>query len=257
MIRIAAFGDCHIGSDSAGALRPALQHLSERADVLLVAGDLTRNGSAQEAAVFADEVGDLGVPVIVVLGNHDHNCDQQDEITAVLTDRDIRVLEGTGTVVDVGGQRLGVAGTKGFGGGFAGACGSDYGEREMKAFVRHTKGLAAGLRDALAGLDADRRVALLHFSPVEATLRGERLEIYPFLGSYLLGEAVDDAGADLVLHGHAHRGSENGVTPGGVSVRNVAQPVIRRAYHLFCLGEGPDLACEPTAERDALPRAGL
>lgn len=256
MIRIAAFGDCHMGTDSAGTLRPALERVAERADVLLVAGDLTRHGTIEEAVVFAGEVGDLGVPVLAVLGNHDHNCEQQDGITTVLTDRGIRVLEGTGTVIEVDGQRLGVAGTKGFGGGFAGACGSDYGEREMKAFVQHTKALAARLRDALAGLDVDRRVALLHFSPVEATLRGERLEIYPFLGSYLLGEAIDEAGADLALHGHAHRGSENGVTPGGVPVRNVAQPVIRRAYHLFCLGEGPDLACEPTTERfDALSRA--
>src|SRR5680860_1853785 len=103
----------------------------------------------------------------------------------------------------------------------------------MKAFVRHTKKLAQGLEDALRTLDTDHRVALLHFSPVEATLRGERLEIYPFLGSYLLAEAVDRAGADLVVHGHAHAGSEKGLTSGGVPVRNVAQPVIRRAYHLY------------------------
>lgn len=258
MIRIAAFGDCHVGRDSAGTLRPALAHVRSRADVLLVAGDLTRHGTAEEAEVFGDEVADLGVPVAVVLGNHDHNCDQQDRITTVLTERGIRVLEGTATVIDIDGQRLGVAGTKGFGGGFAGACGSDYGEREMKAFVRHTKGLAEGLRDALAGVDADRRVALLHYAPVEATLRGERLEIYPFLGSYLLAEAIDETGADLVLHGHAHRGSETGITAGGIPVRNVAQPVIRRAYHLFCLGQDHDVACEPAAEaesRDALSRA--
>jgi Icc-related predicted phosphoesterase len=138
-----------------------------------------------------------------------------------------------------------VAGVKGFGGGFAGACGSDFGEREMKAFVTHTKDVAHRLEAALAGLqDADARVALLHYAPVEATLQGERLEIYPFLGSYLLGEAVDRAGADLALHGHAHAGTEKGVTPGGVHVRNVAQAVIRAPYRVYRLrtDDGPDTA---------------
>jgi Icc-related predicted phosphoesterase len=138
----------------------------------------------------------------------------------------------------MGRVRVGVAGTKGFGGGFAGACGGDFGEAEMKAFVRHTRSLAESLGKQLASLDADLRVALLHYSPVEATLQGERLEIYPFLGSYLLAEAVDRAGADLVVHGHAHAGSEKGLTAGGIRVRNVAQPVIKRAYNVYCF---PDL----------------
>lgn len=137
------------------------------------------------------------------------------------------------TVVEVDGLRLGIAGVKGFGGGFAGACGSDFGEPEMKAFIRHTKETAERLEDTLDELDTDVRVALLHYSPVEDTLRGERLEIYPFLGSYLLAEAIDRAGADLVVHGHAHNGAEKGLTPGGVPVRNVAQPVIRQAYAVY------------------------
>jgi Icc-related predicted phosphoesterase len=106
----------------------------------------------------------------------------------------------------------------------------------MKAFIRHTKRIAARLEELLAGAEADLRIVLLHYSPIPETLQGERLEIYPFLGSYLLGEAIDRVGADLVLHGHAHRGTEKGVTPGGIAVRNVAQPVIRHAYHLYCLG---------------------
>ena len=133
------------------------------------------------------------------------------------------------------GVRVGIAGTKGFGGGFRGAHGSDFGEPEMKAFVGHTKMLSDRLERALAGLDADLRIALLHYSPIEATLEGERLEIYPFLGSYLLAEAVDNAGADLVLHGHAHHGVEKGRTPSGIPVRNVAQPVIRHAYNVYTL----------------------
>ena len=134
--------------------------------------------------------------------------------------------------------RVGVAGTKGFGGGFRGAHGSDFGEPEMKAFVGHTKMLSDRLERSLTGLDTDLRIALLHYAPIEATLEGERLEIYPFLGSYLLAEAVDNAGADLVLHGHAHHGAEKGRTPGGIPVRNVAQPVIRHAYNIYTLDAG-------------------
>jgi Icc-related predicted phosphoesterase len=133
-------------------------------------------------------------------------------------------------VVEVGGRRVGIAGTKGFGGGFPGASASDFGEPEMKAFVGHTKTLAGRLERALDGLRADRRIALLHYSPVAETLAGEPREIHAFLGSYLL---VDRAGADLVIHGHAHRGSRDGTTAGGVPVRNVAAPVIGRAYEVF------------------------
>ena len=132
-----------------------------------------------------------------------------------------------------------MAGSKGFGGGFENACGSEFGEAEMKAFVGHTRALAERLRGALAALRSDVRIALLHYAPIPGTLRGERLEIYPFLGSHLLAQAVDGAGADLVLHGHAHAGSEKGATPGGVPVRNVAQPVIRSAYRVFCFERPP------------------
>ena len=236
MIRIAAVGDMHVGLDSRGQLRPALRRLSQDADVLLLAGDLTHHGSVDEAAVLTDELGGVGVPVVAVLGNHDYHCDQDQLITEMLTSCNVHVLEGESVVIDTPGGPLGVAGTKGFGGGFAGACGSEYGEPEMKAFVRHTKRLAQGLEDALRTLDTPWRVALLHFSPVPETLEGERLEIYPFLGSYLLAQACDRVGADLILHGHAHAGSEKGVTPGGIPVRNVAQPLIGSAYRLYSLG---------------------
>jgi Icc-related predicted phosphoesterase len=237
VIRIAAVGDVHFGGDSAGSLRPDLQHLAERADLFLLAGDLTTCGDPGEASVLARELAGLGVPIVAVLGNHDYDAGQAAAVRSVCEAGDIRVLEGEGAVVEVGGVRVGVAGTKGFGGGFAGACGSDFGEPEMKAFIRHTKLLAHRLAEALCGLDADLRVALLHYAPVEETLRGERLEIYPFLGSYLLAEAIDRAGANLALHGHAHRGTEMGITPGGIPVRNVAQPVIRHAYHLYYFDE--------------------
>ena len=245
-VRVAAVGDVHLGVESAGKLRPHFAHVAERADVLLLAGDLTRVGDPEEAAVLADELRDLPVPVVAVLGNHDHHSDAGDMVVKLLDDAGVTVLEGGTTTVDVDGTSLGIAGVKGFGGGFAGACGSEFGEPEMKAFMVHTREVATALEESLASLDTDVRVALLHYAPVEATLQGERLEIYPFLGSYLLAEAVDRAGADLVVHGHAHGGTERGVTAGGVPVRNVAQPVLRRSYAVYCLNSdgGGHEGCE-------------
>ncbi|TDC76264.1 metallophosphoesterase [Micromonospora sp. KC606] len=236
MIRIAAVGDVHLDEDVVGRFRPALEELPDCADVLLLAGDLTRHGTEAEARCVAREFGDLGVPVITVLGNHDHQCDQVPQVVKVLADAGVTVLEGTGTVLETPGGRLGVAGVKGFGGGFAGRCASDFGEPEMKAFIRTTNESAGALGRALRGLDCDVLVALTHYSPVPDTLAGEPLEIYPFLGCYQLGQAIDSAPTALALHGHAHHGTERGTTPGGVRVRNVAHPVIKQAYSVFHLG---------------------
>jgi Icc-related predicted phosphoesterase len=255
VIRIAAVGDVHVGPDSAGRLRPQFDRLAERADLLLLAGDLTRLGTRDEAEVLAAELAGARVPIFAVLGNHDHHSDDLDGVVDALAPVGVRVLEGDAVTVDVAGTRVGVAGTKGFGGGFANASGSDFGEPEMKAFIRHTHALSDRLEASLQRLADDGaqvRVALLHYSPVPDTLQGERLEIYPFLGSYLLGRAVDRAGADLVVHGHAHAGVEKGVTPGGVHVRNVALPVIRRTYRVYCVPAGGEVlddaeACEVVA----------
>jgi Icc-related predicted phosphoesterase len=241
VIRVAAVGDVHFGHDSAGTLRPHLEGIADQADVYLLAGDLTRLGDPDEAAVLAEELRDVRLPVVAVLGNHDYHSDQEKAVTDVLERAGIKVLEGDSTVVDVAGTRVGIAGVKGFGHGFAGACGSDFGEPMMKAFVRHAQEAADRLREALEDLaraGVEHRVALTHYAPTHETLRGERPEIYPFLGSYLLGEAVDRAGADVAIHGHAHGGTEKGFTPGGILVRNVAQPVINQAYNVYCLDCG-------------------
>jgi len=237
VIRVAAVGDIHVGEDVRGVWAARLATVATDADLLLLAGDLTRCGSLAEAETVARELEGVGVPTVAVLGNHDYHGAHVDEMVARLERAGVRVLEcGTATFA-IDGHRIGIAGTKGFGGGFPGACGSDFGEPEMKAFVRHTRSLAEGLERRLAALDTDVRVALLHYSPVPGTLEGERREIYPFLGSYFLAEAIDRAGADLALHGHAHAGSEIGATPGGVPVRNVAQPVIRRPYKVYRFGD--------------------
>jgi Icc-related predicted phosphoesterase len=235
VIRIAAVADVHMDEDVVGRFRPALEQLPDMADVLLLGGDLTRHGSVTEARCVAREFGDLGVPVVAVLGNHDYHCDEVDRVVDVISEAGIHVLECTGMTLDVDGLRLGVAGAKGFGGGFAGRCASEFGEPETKAFIRHTRVVSERLGEVLRGLDCDVRVALTHYSPVPDTLVGEPLEIYPFLGSHLLAQAIDSADTSLAVHGHAHLGSERGMTPGGVRVRNVAHPVIKQAYSVFQL----------------------
>lgn len=246
-MRVAAIGDVHVGSDSVGTWRPGLAALADDAEVLLLAGDLTKCGTVEEAELFVGELRDVTVPIVAVLGNHDHHADRPHEVTEVLRGRGITVLEGTSAVFEVGGRRLGVAGVKGFGGGFADTAGSAFGEHEMKAFVRHTQIVAGQLAaelERLAAAGCDHRIALMHYAPIGETVAGERREIYPFLGSQLLGEAIDAAGADLAIHGHAHSGIEHGTTPGGIPVRNVALPVIESAYRVYVLGETarPDLA---------------
>ena len=233
-VRIAAVGDVHVGTDSSGVLGDHDELLDE-ADVLLLAGDLTRHGTIEEARVLADELRRLdGFPIVAVLGNHDYESDHDDDISALMTDAGVIMLDGESAIVEVGESRVGVAGTPGFGGGFEGAGAAEFGEPLMKAFVRRTKEMAAALCQSLLDVaDTDVRIALTHYSPVEQTLRGERAEIYPFLGSYLLAEGIDRGGADLAVHGHAHRGTRHGRTPCGVPVRNVAQPLIGCAYAVF------------------------
>jgi len=240
MIRLAAVGDLHFGDDSAGTWAPHLTRLSEAADVLLLAGDLTRVGRADEAAVLAAELIDVHIPVVAVLGNHDYHSDEAKAVVDLLEHARVTVLEGNATVLEVRGESVGIAGTKGFGGGFAGANATAFGEPEMKAYVNHSAALADTLGEALLGLDTEWKVALMHYAPVKDTVQGERPEIFPFMGSYFLAEAVDAAGADLVVHGHAHHGTEKGVTPGGVHVRNVAQPLLRYSYAVYCLGDSGD-----------------
>jgi Icc-related predicted phosphoesterase len=235
MMRIAAVGDLHVDERSAGRLRPHWQHLEDEADVLLLAGDLTQLGTASEARVLVAELRDLPVPAVAVLGNHDHHADDAAGVRRALETAGVTVLDGETITLEIGGSVLGIAGVKGFCGGFAGACGHKFGEREMKAFVQTTEDDARRLEAGLNRLKADWRIALMHYAPVRGTLAGEHPELYPYLGAYQLGIAVDRGGADLAIHGHAHHGAPEGATPRGVPVRNVAMPLIRRPYALFTL----------------------
>jgi Icc-related predicted phosphoesterase len=232
-IRVAAAADLHVDRGNASDWRHALEPVSDDADVLLLAGDLTQTGVADEAKALADALSSVSIPVFAVLGNHDLHMNAAAELRRILERAGVCLLEGEAAMLHVGGRTLGIAGTTGFGGGFPGAEASDFGETEMKRFVARTRDMSDRLQGALESLDANVRIALLHYAPVADTLVGERLEIYPFLGSHWLGRAVDATGADLVIHGHAHLGCEAGKTPAGVAVRNVAQPVIRAPYRVF------------------------
>jgi Icc-related predicted phosphoesterase len=236
VIRIAAVGDIHVAEESRGRFRPHFAALRGVADVLLLAGDLTSFGRVEEAEVLAAELEDLPVPVIAVFGNHDYHCNQSDVIRETLERAGVLMLEGESTTLTIGSGTLGIAGVKGFCGGFAGAHGHKFGEPVMKAFIQAADDAARGLESQLRALRADYRVALLHYAPVPDTLEGERPEIFAFLGAYQLGDALDRAGADLALHGHAHHGSFAGATAGGIPVRNVAMPVIQKPYAMFNLG---------------------
>jgi Icc-related predicted phosphoesterase len=248
MIRIAAVGDVHYDLTSAGRLGKYMAGLKESADLLLLAGDLTNYGTVEEMSVLADDLVQSPVPVVAIFGNHDHQSDQEEQCKAVLKKANVTVLDGSSVTFQFGACTVGIAGLKGFGGGFIGACGSDFGEKEMKDFIRFTKSQAETLKTLLSALDTDYRIALLHYSPIAETLLGEKKEIYPFLGSYLLAEAIDAAGADIAFHGHAHRGIEKGVTPGGVPVRNVAMPVLRHPYNIYSLNKEEGLVSHGSQE---------
>jgi Icc-related predicted phosphoesterase len=250
VIRIAAVGDVHCGEDARRRIRAQFESVPDHADALLLAGDLTRLGLPEEARVLAEVLHDLaGIPIAAVLGNHDHHSDRQDEVRAILEGAGVAVLDTSAVTWEIDGARVAVVGTKGFGGGFEGTHATAFGEREMKAFVEHTHALSEGLDRCLREVDgADLTVLLLHYAPIRDTLSGEPREIFPFLGSYLFAEIADRHGVDLVLHGHAHRGTERGRTPGGIAVRNVAHPVIEQGYAVYALDPSGRSAGTPPAQ---------
>jgi Icc-related predicted phosphoesterase len=248
-MRVAAVGDLHAGPDSRGTIAPSLADIGRHADLLLLAGDLTTHGAEEQAQILADEVRDVDIPIVAVLGNHDYQLDTPHDVRAALERSGITVLERESVEIEVEGQRVGIVGAKGFGGGFVGACATEFGEPETKAFVRTTIEIAQDVERLLDELTSDVRIVLLHYAPVRDTLHGEPPEIFPFLGSYLFAEAADRAGADLIVHGHAHRGVEQGATPGGVPVRNVAKPVLRAAYGVYVVERGRARGSTHAAER--------
>lgn len=224
-IRFAAVGDIHFTKDSAGSLRGFFAQASEAADVLLLCGDLTDYGTAEEAKLLADELAVVKIPIVAVLGNHDYESGTPEVVCHALTHVGVRVLDGEACEI----EGVGIAGVKGFAGGFGRGSLGAWGEPAIKMFVREAQQEAMKLESALAKLRTPRRIALLHYSPVTGTVEGEPVEIFPFLGSSRLEEPLLRYPVDAVFHGHAHRGSLEGRTINGVPVFNVAKPLLQRA----------------------------
>ncbi len=225
--RIAAVGDVHCGTDCAGELQPVFASAAEKADVLLLLGDLTRYGRREEAEALVSELSAAAkIPRIAVLGNHDFESGTQDEVVAVLRDAGVTLLDGTSTEV----EGIAFVGAKGFCGGFGRRALAPWGEVAIKDFVRESVQEALKLESALAALRNEHKVVLLHYAPVHETIVGEPEQIAPFLGSTRLEEPVDRYRASVVFHGHAHHGSPEGKTKSGIPVYNVAMPLLREHY---------------------------
>jgi Icc-related predicted phosphoesterase len=226
IVRVAALADLHCTKSSQGAFQPLFARITEAADVLLVAGDLTDYGLPEEAAVLAKEMTALRIPAAAVLGNHDVESEHSGEVRQILTDAGLIVLDGDACEL----QGIGIAGVKGFGGGFGRRALGPWGEATIKQFVREAVDEALKLEAALARLRTAQIVALLHYSPIQQTVEGEPLEIYPFLGSSRLEEPIGRYPVSFVLHGHAHRGQLEGATQSRVPVYNVSMPLLTRAF---------------------------
>ena len=248
VVRIAALGDLHCTKTSQGAFQPLFARVAEAADLLLIAGDLTDYGLPDEARVLARELTSIRVPIAAVLGNHDVESDKQQEVRSILADAGVVMLDGDACEL----HGIGIAGVKGFGGGFGQRALGPWGESIIKAFVHEAVNEALKLEAALARLRTDRLVALLHYAPIQQTVDGEPLEIYPFLGSSRLEEPLSRYPVSLVVHGHAHRGQLEGRTKTNVSVYNVSLPLLTRSFpdrapfRIFELPAGQRVAGEPS-----------
>jgi Icc-related predicted phosphoesterase len=226
-VNLAAIGDLHITKKSVGVWQPIFAQANERADVLLLAGDLTDYGLPEEAHVLVNELArTVKIPILAVLGNHDYESGKQDEVRAILAEAGVVVLDGESHEIG----EVGFVGVKGFCGGFGRRTLEPWGEVMIKHFVREAVNEGMKLESGLARLRTRQRVALLHYAPVEGTVQGEPLEIFPFLGSSRLEEPLNRYAVAAVFHGHAHRGAPEARTREGIPVYNVAAPLLRRTY---------------------------
>jgi Icc-related predicted phosphoesterase len=225
-IRVAAVADLHCSKTNLVDLRPLFASASAEADVLLLCGDLVDHGLLDEARLLAREIAvSVRIPAVGVLGNHDMEAGQQEQIAAVLEEVGVNILDGESCEI----EGVGFAGIKGFAGGFGRHALGAWGEDIIKAFVHEAVNEALKLEAALMHLPVACRVALLHYAPIAATVAGEPQEIFPFLGSSRLEEPLNRYPVAAVFHGHAHAGSLEGRTSTGVPVYNVALPLLQHA----------------------------
>ena len=224
-MRIAATADLHVGKSSPGLLQPLLSQITTGADVLVLAGDITDYGTADEARnLVKDLAASVRIPIVAVLGNHDFEAGHEGEIQQILVDHGVCLLDGGTCEV----QGVGFAGVKGFAGGFGRRALGPWGEPIIKQFVHEAVNEALKLESALARLRTDKKIVVLHYAPIQGTVEGEPCEIYPYLGSSRLEEPIGRYDVTAVLHGHAHNGQPEGRTSTGVPVYNVAYPLMRK-----------------------------
>ena len=226
-MRVAAIGDLHVVEDSVAPYRELFAEVSSQADVLVLCGDLTNFGKTSEAEILAEDIRTCSIPVLGVLGNHDYESGQPDEVARILHEAGMTVLDEQAHEID----GVGFAGVKGFMGGYGRGELAPFGEPIAKAFVDEALNEARKLENGLRQLRTERTVAVLHYSPVVETLEGEPVEIFQYLGSQRLADAIDRFDhVKAVVHGHAHHGRYEGQTPRGTPVYNVAQFVCREKF---------------------------
>src|SRR4051812_13218773 len=227
VVRIAAVSDVHYAKTSQGTLAPLFATIAEQSDILVIPGDLTDYGLPDEARALVKDLNtSVRIPIVAVLGNHDYESDQVDELKAIFTGAGVHLLDGD--AVELLG--VGFAGVKGFAGGFGRGALGPWGEPSIKAFVQDTVHEALKLESALARLTTEHKVAVLHYAPVRDTVEGEPVEIFPWLGSSRLEEPLTRFEVRAVFHGHAHKGAPEGKTSTGIPVYNVALPVLKERY---------------------------
>lgn len=236
-IRIAAAGDVHAAPARRAELEAAFAEVD--ADLVLLAGDLTTHGEPRQAAVLAKAAGRCEAPILAVLGNHDHHEGRAEEVTSVLRDAGIDVLDRDARTLELNGIDVGVVGTKGFIGGFPGSSLPDFGEPLLRrAYAETTAEVLALERGLQEVTHFALRIVLLHYAPVVETLEGEPLGIQTYLGCGRLATPIAEYQPDLVLHGHAHAGSFEGAI-GETPVYNVAIQVTGRDFYVFDLEVTP------------------
>lgn len=226
-MKVAAIGDLHVTEDSVAPWRRIFAEMADCAEVILLCGDLTNFGKVKEAEILAEDIRQCTVPVLGVLGNHDYECGCHEEVTKILRDSGMILLDEQAH--EFGG--VGFAGVKGFLGGFGRGELAPFGEPMIKAFVNETINEARKLENALRSLRTEKMIAVLHYSPVIETLEGEPIEIFQYLGSARLADSLDRfENIAFAVHGHAHHGSYEGRTIRGIPVYNVAQFVLRPKF---------------------------
>ncbi|HEX6558840.1 MAG TPA: metallophosphoesterase [Longimicrobiales bacterium] len=247
-VRIAAVGDLHYDQGRGTSYRNMFAAINKRADMLVLCGDMTTHGKPEQMQAFVEELAGLEIPIIAVLGNHDHEAGMAEELTEILKERGVHVLDGEYIEID----GVGFAGTKGFAGGFGRGALAPFGELLIKEFVQAALDEAMKLENGLRSLHTDIKIVVLHYAPIHETILGEPEVIWPFLGSSRLLGPIETIGANAVFHGHAHHGTLEAKTPSGIPVFNVALPILEqdgRQFHIWTCSVPERRKPQPQQER--------